>query len=81
MNTDSYIAPVWQLKVNAEGVVPMRSKYHCFVEDETLCFGHKQITSFYDDGITIKSDTALEQPDHVCKRCLSRWKRLYQVNK
>ena len=79
VNTDSYIAPVWQLRVNAEGMVPLRSKAHCFVDDTALCKTYMQKTSLYDDGISWRSDEILERPYIACKRCLSRWKRLYQI--
>lgn len=79
MNTDSHIAPVWQLRVNREGVVPGSAKYHCFVNDESLCGTSCQNTSFYDDGITCESAAILERPHLVCKRCLTRWKKQYMV--
>lgn len=79
MNTDSWIAPVWQLKVNGEGFVPAKSKAHCFVNNESLCGSGRQITSEFDDGISWTSAEVLERPDMACKRCLSKWKRLYQV--
>ena len=79
MNTDSYIAPVWQLRVNSDGVVPGSAKYHCFVGDKSLCETAYQNTSFYDDGITCESAAILERPNLVCKRCLTKWKKQYQV--
>lgn len=83
MNFDSSIAPVWQLPVTSgeDGPVGIRSnvKFHCFVGDRALCDGRYQNTEYFDDGITIESAAVLEQPHSVCKRCLARWKREYQV--
>lgn len=79
MNTDSHIAPVWQLRVNSDGVVTGSAKYHCFVDDESLCGTAVQNTSFYDDGITCESAAIVERPNLVCKRCLAKWKAQYQV--
>ena len=82
MNTDSHVSPVWQLRVTDNGngeTVPIRSKYHCFVENESLCGTAKQITSFYDDGISVGSAAVLERPDIACKRCLRKWQRQYQI--
>lgn len=76
-STDSYIAPVWQLPVNADGIVPKSAKYHCFVCDSSLCGRKMQDTSFYDWGITAKSDIAINTPDLVCKRCLKLWRQRY----
>ncbi len=56
MNTDSYIAPVWQLPVNGDGIVPKTAKYHCFVQEKSLCGRKMQDTNFYDDGISLASD-------------------------
>ena len=79
MNTNSFNAPVWQLRVNSEGVVLRGAKYHCFVEDSSLCGSCHQNTEFYDDGISAESSVVLELPHIVCKRCLRKWKRQYQV--
>lgn len=79
MNTNSFIAPVWQLRVNSDGVVPGSARYHCFVNDESLCGTVYQNTSFYDDGITCESAAIVERPNLVCKRCFGKWKKLYQA--
>ena len=79
MNTDSWVAPVWQLKVAEEGRVSLRSKAHCFVDDTALCKPFTQHTSQYDDGISWRSADILERPDLACKRCLAKYKRLCQV--
>lgn len=79
MNYNSFIAPVWQLRINSDGIVPGSAKYHCFVNDESLCGGCHQNTSYYDDGITCESAAILERPHLVCKRCLTKWKREYMV--
>lgn len=82
MNTDSHVFPVWQMQVTDNGsgeTVSMRSKYHCFVENKSLCGTLKQTTSFYDDGISMESAAVLDRPDVACKLCLRKWKRLYQI--
>lgn len=84
MNFDSYLAPVWQLPVTCDedgpfGRIKNNVKYHCFVNNESLCGARKQNTEDYDDGITIASAAVLEQPHEACKRCLAKWKKLYQV--
>lgn len=82
VNTDSSLSPVWQLRVTDNGngeTVPTRSKFHCFVENESLCGTAKQITYFYDDGISIDSAEVLDRPYIACKRCLRKWKRQYQI--
>lgn len=85
MNTNSYIAPVWQLPVHGaertgNGAIPKYAKYHCFVSDMSLCNKYSQATYFYDDGVSIESVTVLERPDCVCNKCLVKWKKLYQVD-
>lgn len=77
MNTDSYIAPVWQLPVNDEGVVPKNAKYHCFVCDDSLCGRKSQDTGFYDDGISLASDKIEEKANVICRRCLALWRSNY----
>lgn len=84
MNYDSRISPVWQLPVaNSEktgtAYIHPKAKFHCFVDCVSLCTMYSQRTEDYDDGITVESAAILEQPHHVCKRCLARWKREYQV--
>ncbi len=79
MNTDSFKKPVWQLRVNADGVAPKTAKYHCFVEDSSLCGSIHQNTEFYDDGISAESSEILELTHLVCRRCLRKWKQQYQV--
>ena len=79
MNTDSFVAPVWQLLVNSDGIVPGAAKYHCFKDDVSLCGRVSQNTAFYDDGITCTSAEIVERPHLVCKRCFAKWKREYQV--
>lgn len=84
MNFDSSISPVWQLPVagsekRGDAYIHSSAKYHCFVDSRSLCGMYCQRTEDYDDGITSKSATILERPDTACKRCLSMWKRRYQV--
>ena len=79
INTDSFKAPVWQLMVNKDGIVPGSAKYHCFENNVSLCGKYSQDTSFYDDGITCESAAIPERPNLVCQRCLAKWKREFQV--
>lgn len=79
MNTDSFVAPVWQLPVNSEGIVPRTVKYHCFEDNVSLCGRISQDTSFFDDGITCTSAEIVEGSHLACKRCFTKWKRIYQV--
>ena len=79
MNFDSRIAPVWQLLVNQEGYVPGSAKYHCYVDDRSLCGRSYQVTTDFDDGITCESAAIVERPHLTCKRCLTKWKRDYRV--
>lgn len=79
MNTDSFNAPVWQFRVNEDGVAPKTVRYHCFVEDASLCGSCYQNTAFYDDGISAESSAILELPHLTCQRCLKKWRRKYQV--
>lgn len=79
MNTDSFVAPVWQLMVNGVGVVPNTAKYHCFVDDRSLCEKYYQDTKYYDDGICCEQDAVAENLQYVCKRCYSKWKCMYQI--
>ena len=84
MNYNSKIAPVWQLPVaGAErcgnAYIHPQAKYHCFVNNTSLCKKYNQWTEDYDDGITIESGVVLQVPHHVCKRCYGAWKSIYQV--
>lgn len=79
MNFDSSIAPVWQLLVSEDGIVRSSAKYHCYVDNESLCGRSSQITAFYDDGISCTSAEVLDCLQFVCKRCLNKWKRQYHV--
>ena len=80
MNTDSYIAPVWQLPVNDDGVVPKTAKYHCFVQNKSLCGRKMQDANFYDDGISRASDKVEENADVICRKCFALWRSNYCPN-
>ena len=82
MNFDSSIRPVWQLPVVGEGnashpSVPLKSKYHCYVDEKSLCGGYTQDTELFDEGITIESGEIASNPQFACKRCLRVWQRRY----
>ncbi len=79
MNFDSCVAPVWQLLVNSAGIVPDSAKYHCYVDNRSLCGRTSQLTAHYDEGITCTSAEILDLPQFACKRCLNKWKREYRV--
>ena len=80
--TDSFIRPVWQLPVNGaertgNAYISMRAKYHCFVDNGTLCGKYFQDTSYYDHGITIESGEVLSRPNIACSRCFKKWKNTF----
>lgn len=82
MEFDSFVCPVWQLPVFEDGFsgsnyVPMKAKYHCFVNGVSLCKKYHQITDVYDSGITVEGDDVAHSPGIVCKRCLTLWKKRY----
>lgn len=84
INVDSTISPVWQLPVcgaerTGNSYISMRAKYHCFVDDISLCGKYHQDTSDYDHGITIESASIVEIPQNACKRCFELWKEKYNV--
>lgn len=84
MNTDSKIRPVWQLPVSGSertgnSYISMKAKYHCFVDDVSLCGKYHQFTDDYDYGITTESASILETPQIACKKCLKLWKEQYDV--
>lgn len=80
--TDSFVRPVWQLPVRWEErsgnfCISQKAKYHCFVENHTLCGMYWQNTSDYDDGITTKSGSIAQNPNIACSRCLRLWKNRF----
>lgn len=84
LNYDSHKAPVWQLPVTkaerrGDGYISKNQKYHCFVDNTSLCKYHNQRTTDYDDGITVESGVILSAPHFACQKCYARWKRIYQV--
>lgn len=79
INTNSTGRCVWQLPVSyseRDGDVRVKqsAKYHCFLDDRSLCGKHYQLTSDYDEGISITNLYATQHPDHVCKHCYNKWK-------
>ena len=78
MEFDSYVCPVWQVPVGADGnYIYESTKYHCFVDNITLCGKYSQCTDAYDDGITVDSEEIARSPQIACKRCRERWLRIY----
>ncbi len=73
--------PVWQLPImsetstSANAYIRKTAKYHCFVENTSLCKGHTQDTDYYETGI--ESGEILRRPEIACKRCREIWLRRY----
>lgn len=72
--------PVWQLPDTTErgsedAEISPKVKYHCFVEDESLCKKYSQDTDFYETGI--ESGEILSNPNIACKRCRQLWIKRY----
>ena len=84
LNVDSFQAPVWQLPVGkaertGNGYITKNQKYHCFVDNRSLCEYHTQRTSDYDEGITVESGTMLQLPHFECQKCFNKWKKKYLI--
>lgn len=82
MNTDSTERPVWQLPVSGaesrgNAYIHPSAKYHCFVDDKSLCGEYYQDTSFYDYGISVESGYIAQNPHKACARCYKKWKKEY----
>ena len=78
MNFDSYVHPVWQLPACDDGDHIRKSvKYHCFVDNKSLCGRQHQRTDIYDDGITVDSGEIARSPQFACKRCRGLWMKIY----
>ena len=78
--TNSFIRPVWQLPVNGaertgNAYISAKAKYHCFVENVTLCGKYDQDTSYYDHGITKESGEILKRSNIACSKCFKRWQK------
>jgi hypothetical protein len=73
--------PVWQLPApsetsqSANGYIPASAKYHCFVDNKSLCNKYAQDTNYYDLGI--ESGAILQNPHFACKRCRLKWIKRY----
>ena len=71
--------PAWQLPapnettMSSNAYIPASAKYHCFVDNTSLCKRYSQDTSYYELGI--ESGEILSNPEWACKRCLAKWKR------
>lgn len=72
---------VWQLPVSSEtsksanAYIPKTAKYHCFVEDTSLCKKYTQDTDYYETGV--ESGEILRCPDIACKKCRKIWLEKY----
>lgn len=75
--------PVWQLPVpnetsqSANAYIRRNVKYHCFVDNISLCGKYTQDTDFYETGI--ESGEILSRSDIACKICRKRWIHDYNV--
>lgn len=73
----------WELYVNENRAygkeIPDNAKYHCFVDDKSLCGKYHQKYSDYDT--TIKSGEILMFPHIACKVCLKKWIKQYGIDK
>lgn len=72
--------PIWQLPITSDGsgsgaYIQDRVKYHCFVNNVTLCKRYNQDTDFYET--TIQSGEILRNPDIACKICRRLWLKKY----
>ena len=84
LNTDSRLRPVWQLPVSGSenrgnAYIHTTAKYHCFVDNSSLCGKYHQDTSYYDHGITVESGSIASSPKIACERCYKRWVKDYNV--
>lgn len=82
MEFDSFVRPIWQLPIHAaertgNAYVPATAKYHCFVDNSSLCGKYHQDIGSYDEGITVESGAVACSPDIACKHCLALWKKKY----
>ena len=82
MELDSFVHPVWQLPVHAAertggAYIPAAAKYHCFVDDKSLCGKYIQCTDCFDAGITADSDVISQSPQTACKQCYKLWAHRY----
>lgn len=79
MNFNSYVHPVWQLPACDDGDYIRKSvKYHCFVDNKSLCGRQHQRTDIYDDGITATDEDIVHWPQIACKKCRERWLQIYR---
>lgn len=77
--------PIWQLPVRGaertgNGYINSRAKYHCFVDNHSLCDQYNQKTQDYDDGISCESGTIAQNPQYACAVCYNRWKKRYNID-
>lgn len=71
---------VWQLpdrSENTKGEIDNRVKYHCFVDDNSLCGTYWQTTDYYD--MKIESGEIEMRPEIACKKCYNKWKKMFNL--
>lgn len=66
---------VWQLPVKQSDLtdydwVHKWSKYHAFINNESICGTHDQNTNFFETGI--EESEILANPGIACKKCLAK---------
>lgn len=76
--------PVWQLPITTNcntgyECISVKEKYHCFLDNKSLCGKCEQDTDFYEN--TVESGEVASRPDIACQICYKKWKRLYDVDK
>lgn len=78
INTDSAGRCVWQLPVGGaertgNAYIHQSAKFHCFLDDHSLCGKYWQLTSDYDDGISVTREYIKQHPEKACRRCYMKW--------
>ena len=69
--------PIWQLPFNDNDSIKPNTKYHCFIDNESLCGKHLQNTKLYDTDI--ESGEIAMRPEIACKVCRKKWMKEFQV--
>ena len=73
--------PVWQLPImsetttSANAYIQKTAKYHCFIDNASLCKRYTKDTDYYETGS--ESGEILCRPEIACKKCRKMWLRRY----
>lgn len=72
----------WELYVNENRAygkeIPDNAKYHCFVDNKSLCGKYYQ--KYGDYETSIESGEILSNPQFACKVCYKRWKKKFNLD-